>query len=220
MCAPVTIKDSLSIGEQVAVALWKKNAVRTAAHDSFTWTSGIRSPIYCDSRVLISHAEVRQSITRAFEKLYEKMFAEVEVIAGVATGGILYGGLLADALGLPFIYVRPQAKSHGMGKAIEGQVKKGQKVVVVEDVCTTGGSIRQAVAHLQKAGLQVCGLLAVFSYGLKKLAKWLEEAQLTLHALTSFETLIQVGREEGRIQQKEYERLLRFHEKLDKTLSA
>ncbi len=176
---------------KVAELLLKVKAVKLQPNQPFTWASGWKSPIYCDNRVTLSHPSVRTFIRQSFSELITEMFGKPDVIAGVATGGVPQGVLVAQELGLPFIYVRSSAKGHGMGNMIEGAFEKGQNVIVVEDLISTGGSSIKAVESLKEAGLNVKGLAAIFTYGFKVAADNFKEAECPFVTLTDYTILIE-----------------------------
>ena len=154
-----------SISHQVAAKLLQIEAIRLSLESPFTWASGWKSPIYCDNRLSLSYPSVREFIKLALKSLIQQEFEKTEAIAGVATAGIPQGALVADALGLPFLYVRSKAKGHGMTNMIEGVTQAGQKVVLVEDLISTGGSSIKAAIALRDAGIDVLGMVSIFTYG-------------------------------------------------------
>lgn len=176
---------------KVAEFLLQIKAVKLNPKDPFTWASGIKSPIYCDNRVTLSYPQIRTFIRQAFAEAILESFGKPDVIAGVATGGIAQGALVAEELGLPFIYVRSSAKGHGMGNLIEGYFEKGQRVVVIEDLISTGGSSLKAVEALRDAGLEVKGLLAIFSYGFDVATQNFNEAHCPYITLSNYDILLQ-----------------------------
>lgn len=149
----------------VATALLKIEAIKIQPNNPFTWASGWKSPIYCDNRLSLSYPEIRTMIKGYLSDVIQNSFPDTDAIGGVATAGIPQGALVADALNLPFIYIRAKAKGHGMGNKIEGKVTPGQKVILIEDLVSTGGSSLQAAEALQEAGVEVAGMLAIFTYG-------------------------------------------------------
>lgn len=175
---------------KVAEFLLQIKAVKLRPNDPFTWASGIKSPIYCDNRVTLSYPSVRTFIRQTYAESVLEHFGKPDVIAGVATGGIAQGALVAQELGLPFIYVRSSAKAHGMGNQIEGHFEKGQKVVVIEDLISTGGSSLKAVAALREAELDVKGLVAIFTYGFKLAHDNFINAECPYATLTNYDTLL------------------------------
>jgi orotate phosphoribosyltransferase len=176
---------------KLAEILLQVKAVKLQPNNPFTWASGWKSPIYCDNRVTLSYPAARTHIRQAFSEYIEQKFGKPDVIAGVATGGIPQGVLIAQELGLPFIYVRSAAKGHGMGNLVEGAFEKGQRVVVVEDLISTGGSSLKAVEALTEAGLEVRGLAAIFTYGFKVAQDNFKKAGCPFITLTDYTILIE-----------------------------
>jgi len=166
-------------------------AVKLSPSDPFTWASGKKSPIYCDNRLTLSYPEVRRLICQSFVDKIKENFKDVEVIAGVATGGIAHGALVAEALGLPMIYVRDKPKGHGRMNLIEGHIEAGKRVVVIEDLISTGGSSLKAVEGIRESGGNVLGLLAIFTYGFEAANKAFEAANCPFDTLTNFQSLLQ-----------------------------
>jgi orotate phosphoribosyltransferase len=181
----------INTAKLVALELLKTNSVQLSPNKLFTWASGIQSPIYCDNRRLLSFPESRTLIKNAFAKLISEKYPQAEIVVGVATGGIAVGALTADLLQKPFAYVRTEAKKHGMGNRIEGIVKSGQKVVVIEDLISTGGSSLLAVEALRESGCEVLGMLAIFSYGLPSATANFEKAECDLTILSNYDILIE-----------------------------
>ena len=163
----------------------------------FTWASGWKSPIYCDNRKVLSYPAARKVVYEAFVEIIKKHFKDVEVIAGVATGAIAYGMMVAEVLGLPFVYVRPKPKDHGTGVQVEGDLPEKARVVVVEDLISTGGSSLAAVDALHKAGANVLGMVAIFSYNFIKSIRAFENANVELHTLSHYEALLEKAVEEN-----------------------
>jgi orotate phosphoribosyltransferase len=189
--------------KKVAEYLLQIKAIKLQPSNPFTWASGWKSPIYCDNRRTLSYPEVRSFIRDSFCSLVKELYPGAEVIAGVATGAIAHGVLAAEKLELPFIYVRSEAKSHGLGNQIEGYFEKGQKVVVIEDLISTGGSSLNAVKALKEAGCDVLGMVAIFTYGFGKASESFAAENTELHTLTNYNALIEsallsgyIGREE------------------------
>jgi len=178
-----------TIALEVAKKLLKVNAVKLQPNQPFTWASGLKSPIYCDNRILLSYPDIRSYIKNA---LKDKIFAfgSIDVIAGVATAGIPHGALLADALGLPFIYVRSKSKAHGRKNLIEGELKKGSKILVVEDLISTGKSSLAACDSLIEGGGQVIGVLAIFTYGFQKAYDIFSEREIPMDTLSNYDSLL------------------------------
>ncbi|MBC1286614.1 orotate phosphoribosyltransferase [Listeria booriae] len=183
--------------KQVAEQLLKIKAVFLQPNDPFTWASGIKSPIYCDNRLTLGFPKTRQFIAKALAEKIKAAFPEVEVLAGTATAGIPHAAWASDILDLPMVYVRSKAKEHGKGNQIEGPITKGQKVVVIEDLISTGGSSITAVEALREAGCDVLGIAAIFTYGLEKGKTLLGAANVEVAALTNYEILIEVALDEG-----------------------
>lgn len=179
-----------SIAAEVAKKLLEIEAIRLQPDKPFTWASGWKSPIYCDNRLSLSFPEVRNLIKDNLVKSVQHFFPQVEAIAGVATAGIPQGALIANELSLPFLYVRSKPKGHGMENMIEGKVTPRQKVVVVEDLVSTGGSSLKAAEDLKKAGFEVMGMVAIFSYGFDIATKNFEEAGIKLICLSHYDALL------------------------------
>ena len=184
---------------QIASYLLETEAIKLRPENPFTWSSGWLSPIYCDNRVTLSYPAIRSFIKTALSEQIRKHFPEVEVIGGVATAGISQGALVADLLELPYIYVRPEPKNHGMGNQIEGTLKEGQKVVLVEDLISTGGSSLKAAQAVMQAGGQVIGMAAIFTYGFEKATQNFKEANIPLICLSNYQNLLGIALEEGHI---------------------
>ena len=165
-------------------------AIKLSPNKPFTWASGINSPIYCDNRVTLSYPQIRTFIRQGYAESVLEHFGRPDVIAGVATGGIAQGALVAQELGLPFIYVRSEAKAHGMGNQIEGYYEEGQKVVVIEDLISTGGSSLKAIDALREAKLDVRGLIAIFTYGFDVAHSNFAEAECPYMTLTDYPTML------------------------------
>jgi len=196
----------------VALSLLQIKAIKLNPANPFTWASGWRSPIYCDNRKTLSYPAVRKLICESFAELIGELYPEAEVIAGVATGAIAHGILVAERLGLPFIYVRPAPKSHGLANQVEGEVKPGAKVVVVEDLISTGGSSLNAVEALRQAGCEVSGMTAIFTYGFPVAEENFRQAGVQLDALTNYQLLISIAVEQGYIRPEESETLAAWRE--------
>lgn len=184
---------------KIAEYLLEINAIKLSPAAPFTWTSGWKSPIYSDNRLSLSHPEVRNFIKVALGHLVSERFDKAEAIIGVATAGIAPGALVADQLNLPFGYVRSEAKKHGMGKQVEGDIKPGQKVVVVEDLVSTGKSSLQAVQSLREFGCEVLGMVSIFTYGFDAAQAAFEQAQCPYFSLSNYNTLIEVATAKGLI---------------------
>ncbi len=189
------IKIQEEMADKVAAMLLQIQAIKLDAEKPFTWASGWKSPIYCDNRLSLSYPEIRKSIRDGLVLAIKENFFTVESIAGVATAGIAQGALVAEALELPFIYVRPKPKEHGMENLIEGRVVKGQKVVVVEDLVSTGGSSLKAVQALREAGLEVLGMISIFNYGFDVATRNFSEANVSLISLSDYNSLLRYALE-------------------------
>ena len=188
-----------SIEKIVAKQLLDIKAVKLSPENPFTWASGWKSPIYCDNRKVLSYPAARKVVYEAFVEVIKKNFKDVDVIAGVATGAIAYGMMVAEVLGLPFVYVRPKPKDHGTGAQVEGDLPEKARVVVVEDLISTGGSSLAAVDALQKAGANVLGMVAIFTYNFIKSRRAFENANVELHTLSHYEALLEKAVEENYI---------------------
>lgn len=196
----------------IASLLLQSKSIILEPTQPFTWASGWQSPIYCDNRVTLSYPEIRDSIKEAFRKSIADHFDHPDLIAGVATGAIAQGALVADIMNLPFIYVRPTAKGHGRQNLIEGRLLPGQKVVVVEDLISTGGSSLKAVEALRQAGATVLGMVAIFSYGFEVAVENFKQADVELHTLTNYHMLIETALSAGDIQQDQVAMLQQWRE--------
>lgn len=173
----------------IARKLLQINAIKLSPQNPFTWASGMRSPIYCDNRITLSYPEVRREIKKAMAET-SKVFGAVDMIAGVATAGIAHGALLADYLDLPFCYVRAAPKGHGRQNQIEGEIKPGSKILVVEDLISTGGSSIEVVEILRKEGFTVSGVIAIFDYGFEKAAENFRNSECKYISLSNYSALI------------------------------
>ena len=193
--------------KKTAEVLLQVNAIKLSPKDPFTWASGWKSPIYCDNRIILSFPPIRNYVREAMGKHIEKQFGKPDVIAGVATGAIGIGMLVAEYLGLPFIYVRPEAKGHGRKNQIEGFVEKGQNVVVVEDLISTGKSSLNAVKALKEAGVNVKGMVAIFTYGFDIAAENFKKEDIILNTLSNYENLLEQALETNYISEKELKAL-------------
>jgi orotate phosphoribosyltransferase len=196
-----------STAKKTAEVLLQINAIKLSPKDPFTWASGWKSPIYCDNRIVLSFPPIRNYIREKMAKHIEKQYGKPDVIAGVATGAIGIGALVAEYLGLPFVYVRPEAKKHGRQNQIEGFIQKGQNVVVVEDLISTGKSSLNAVKALKAAEVNVKGMVAIFSYGFDVSAKSFEKDNVTLYTLSNYENLLEQALDTKYITNKELETL-------------
>ncbi|MGV3009914.1 orotate phosphoribosyltransferase [Streptococcus thoraltensis] len=189
----------MTLATQIASDLLDIKAVYLQPEDPFIWASGIKSPIYTDNRITLSYPETRTLIENGFVEVIREHFPEVEVIAGTATAGIPHGAIIADKMNLPFSYIRSKPKDHGAGNQIEGRVVKGEKMVIIEDLISTGGSVLDAVKAAQDAGVEVLGVVAIFTYELPKAQANFEEANVKLVTLSNYSELIKVAKVQGYI---------------------
>ena len=188
-----------SIDKKLAKSLMDIKAVLLRPQEPFTWASGWHSPIYCDNRRILSHPELRAQVAQWLADKAMELYPEAEVVAGVATGAIAHGVLAADRMQKPFVYVRPKPKDHGTGSQIEGELAPGKKVVVIEDLISTGMSSLAAVKALRDAGAQVLGMVAIFTYGFDLAAQRFEEDKVRLDTLSNYSALVDVASETGYI---------------------
>ncbi len=191
----------------IAKSLLQIKAIKLSPANPFTWASGWRSPIYCDNRKVLSYPEVRKQVYENFAKLIAEKYPDAQVIAGVATGAIAHGVLVAEAMGKPFIYVRSSPKAHGLANQVEGEFHAGDRVVVVEDLVSTGGSSLSAVEALRAAGCDVLGMVAIFSYGFPTADDNFRKAGVTLDTLSNYKALIECATEEGYVKEEELKTL-------------
>ncbi|GAB3793680.1 orotate phosphoribosyltransferase [Virgibacillus kimchii] len=204
----------MAVKHDVARDLLKIKAVQINPDHYFTWTSGIKSPIYCDNRLTMSYPSIRKKITKAFVELVEELREKPEVIAGCATAGIPHAAWLADELNLPMVYVRSKPKAHGKGNQIEGEINEGKKVLVIEDLISTGGSSIDTAVALRRAGMEVIGVFAIFTYGIEKSKNAFAAENLDLETITNFEQLIDALVEDGELQEKDKGKLLEWRNRL------
>jgi orotate phosphoribosyltransferase len=198
--------------KEIATHLLEIGAVSLEPNEPFTWSSGLKSPIYCDNRLTLAYPHVRNAIADGLAALIRTHFPDAEAIAGTATAGIPHAAWVSERLGLPMCYVRSQAKGHGKGKQIEGKVDKGQKIVVVEDLISTGGSSLNAVRALREEGCQVLGVAAIFTYGLEKGKQAFAENNVEVHTLTDYDTLIETAVELGVVTEQDLATLRKWRE--------
>jgi orotate phosphoribosyltransferase len=196
--------------KKTAENLLQIKAIKLQPSNPFTWASGWKSPIYCDNRKTLSFPEVRSYIRDSFAAMIRDLYPHAEMIAGVATGAIAHGVLVADKLGLPFIYVRSEAKEHGLGNQIEGYFEKGHKVVVIEDLISTGGSSLNAVQALRESGCEVLGMAAIFTYEFKKASDAFVSGNCKLDTLSNYSVLVDTALKTGYIGQSEVETLRKW----------
>ena len=194
----------------IAKDLLKIGAVFFRPDEPFTWASGIKSPIYCDNRLTLTTPEVRLDVEKGLAELIREHYPEAEVLMGTSTAGIAHAAITAHILNMPMGYVRSGAKDHGRQNQIEGKLEPGQKVVVVEDLISTGGSVLEVVDVLREAGAQVLGIVSIFTYGMKKGLERLHSASVENHSLTDFDTIAAVAAEEGYIRPEDVARLIAF----------
>jgi len=195
----------------ITKSLLEIQAIKFNFNEPFTWTSGWKSPVYCDNRASLSNHSLRRIIRDGYVEIIRKKFPHAEVIAGVATGAIAQGVLVADQLELPFIYVREKAKEHGLKRIIEGNLEKGQKVVIIEDSISTGGSSLKAWDELEKVQANVLGMVAAFSYDFADTKKKFSEKNYRLETISTFLTVIHVALKEGYITKEEFVKLEMWH---------
>jgi len=195
------------IAKKTAEVLLQVNAIKLSPKEPFTWASGWKSPIYCDNRIILSFPPIRNYVRETMAKHIERQYGKPDAIAGVATGAIGIGMLVAEYLNLPFIYVRPDAKGHGRKNQIEGFIEKGQNVVVVEDLISTGKSSLNAVKALRDGGINVKGMVAIFTYGFEVSQENFEKEKVTLHTLGNYESLLEQALHTNYITESELELL-------------
>ncbi len=188
---------------KVAAFLLQIKAIKLQPTKPFTWASGLKSPIYCDNRIILSYPKIRTYIRQQFVNAVVEQFGKPDVIAGVATGGIAHGALIAQELGVPFVYVRSEAKKHGLSNLIEGVVEKGQTVVIIEDLISTGSSSLNALNALREAGCDVKGMVAIFTYEFKVAADNFKKAKCKLVTLSSYSVMLKQAVESSYIKEKE-----------------
>ncbi len=198
------------LAEKVASNLLKIKAVFLKPNDPFTWASGIKSPIYCDNRLTLSYPEVREVVEEGLKETILTYFPEAEILEGTSTAGIAHAAIVATKMNLPMGYVRSGHKDHGRGNQIEGISPKGKKVVVVEDLISTGGSSLEVVDILREEGAEVLGIVSIFTYNLAKGKEKLEADHCINHSLSNFETLIAIAKKEDYIKEEDIEKLLKF----------
>jgi orotate phosphoribosyltransferase len=194
----------------VAEKLLQVNAVKLNPENPFIWASGWKSPIYCDNRKVLSFPFIRDYIKSELCNVVFEKFPEAELLAGVATAGIAWGAMVADQLKLPYVYVRPKPKEHGLGNQIEGYYERGQKVVVIEDLVSTGKSSLQVIEVLKETGLEIAGMVSIFTYGFPVATEMLQKRGITYYPLTDYPTLIQLAAEKQIISSNQMEILLKW----------
>ena len=196
----------------IARDLLKIQAVFFRPDEPFTWASGIKSPVYCDNRLTLTAPQVRLDVETGLSELVREYYPEAEVLMGTSTAGIAHAAIAAHLMGLPMGYVRSGAKDHGRKNQIEGRLEQGQKVVVIEDLISTGGSVLEVVNVLREAGAEVLGVASIFTYGMQKGLERLAAAEVTNHSLTNFDVIARVAAEEGYIRPEDVARLLAFRD--------
>lgn len=200
------------INETIAQHLLQIKAIKLNPTNPFTWSSGLKAPIYCDNRKSLSYPTTRNIVKKGFLQLIEAQYSDAGVIAAVATGAIAMGAVIADALNKPLVYIRPKAKSHGLQNRIEGEVREGQRVVVIEDLISTGNSSLAAVDVLREKNCKVLGMAAIFTYGLSVAAENFENKQCKLYTLCDYKTVIKLALQINYIDQIELNSLLKWHD--------
>jgi len=198
------------IAKKTAELLLQINAIKLEPENPFTWASGWKSPIYCDNRIMLSYPQVRNFVREEIAKQVEQLYGKPDVIAGVATGAIGVGILVAEALGLPFVYVRPKPKEHGRQNQIEGYFEPGQSVVVIEDLISTGNSSLNAVKALKEQKADIKGMIAIFTYGFPVSTENFEKEGVELHTLSDYENLIEQASDTNYIQEMQLQTLLEW----------
>ena len=198
--------------EKLAKYLLQSKAIKLEPTRPFIWASGWKSPIYCDNRKTLSFPEIRSYIKKEFVKLILAKFGKPDVIAGVATGAIAHGVLVAEAMDIPFVYVRSSAKGHGLENLIEGELKAGQRVIVIEDLISTGGSSLKAVEALRQAKAEVAGMVAIFTYGFPQAIKNFKMASCELYTLSNYDSLIRIAVDSGQVNENQLSILREWRE--------
>nr|WP_299000799.1 orotate phosphoribosyltransferase [uncultured Allomuricauda sp.] len=198
------------VAKKTAELLLQINAIKLDPENPFTWASGWKSPIYCDNRIMLSFPKVRRFVGQQMAKQVEQLYGKPDVVAGVATGAIGIGLLVAEALDLPFVYVRPEPKSHGRQNQIEGQIEEGQTVVVIEDLISTGKSSLNAVRALKSKNVELKGMIAIFTYGFDIASSNFNEEKVSLHTLSDYDHLIQQASETNYIKESQLQTLLQW----------
>lgn len=201
-----------NIKETIARSLLSIKAVFFRPNEPFTWASGIKSPVYCDNRLILSAPEVRERVEQAIADAVRTEYPDAEVLMGTSTAGIAHAAIAAHLMGIPMGYVRSGAKDHGRQNQIEGRLERGQKVVVIEDLISTGGSVLEVVEVLRAAGAEVLGIVSIFTYGMQKGIDRLAAAGVKNHSLTDFDTVARIAGEEGYIEKADVKRLIAFRD--------
>jgi len=201
----------MALAKEIAAQLLEIGAVKLQPDHPFTWSSGWKSPIYCDNRIVLSYPEVRTNVQHGLVALAQT-FEDVDGVAGVATAGIAHGALLADRLNLPYLYIRSKAKGHGRQNLIEGELKKGHRYLVIEDLISTGGSALKACEALQQAGGHIAGVLAIFTYEFPHATDAFANANVTFRTLSNYSTLLEVAQEKKLIESTAVSLLAKWRE--------
>lgn len=201
-----------NIKETIARSLLSIKAVFFRPNEPFTWASGIKSPVYCDNRLILTAPEVRERVEQAIADAVKTEYPDAEVLMGTSTAGIAHAAIAAHLMGIPMGYVRSGAKDHGRQNQIEGRLERGQKVVVIEDLISTGGSVLEVVEVLRAAGAEVLGIVSIFTYGMQKGIDRLAAAGVKNHSLTDFDTVARIAGEEGYIEKADVKRLIAFRD--------
>lgn len=201
-----------TLAQDTAEFLLQIKAIKLDAGNPFTWSSGIKSPIYCDNRKILSYPKIRTFVRQEFVKLINEEYGDIDLIAGVATGAIAIGALVAQDLGLPFVYVRSSKKEHGLTNLIEGVAESGQSVVVIEDLVSTGGSSLSAVRALREAGCVVKGMAAIFTYGLETAIENFKKENCPLVTLTNYDQLIKYAHDKTYVKEADLQSLIKWRE--------
>ncbi len=199
-------------GSNIADFLLQIKAVKLQPNQPFTWASGWQSPIYCDNRITLSHPRIRTYIRQELVKVIDEKFGPPDIIAGVATGAIAHGVLVAEAMGLPFVYVRSSAKEHGRQNLIEGEVHRNQSCVVIEDLISTGQSSLKAVTSLRDSGVMVKGMISIFNYGFDQATDAFRNANCPIYSLSNYDVLVKQALKNGYISQSDFEHLGKWRE--------
>ncbi|MGD6772234.1 orotate phosphoribosyltransferase [Staphylococcus simulans] len=202
------------MSKQIAQSLLDIGAVALSPNDLFTWSSGIKSPIYCDNRVTLGYPEVRNAIRDGLIELIQTHFKDAEIVSGTATAGIPHAAFISEKLDMPMSYVRSKSKSHGKQNQIEGAPSKDKKIVVVEDLISTGGSSLVAAEALREAGAEVLGVVAIFTYGLAKADQMFKDADIPFYTLSDYNELIDVAKEQGKISESDIQSLVEWRDNL------
>ncbi len=207
--------ENREIREEISGGLLDIKAVFLRPDQPFVWASGIKSPIYTDNRLILSYPELRTKVEKALAQMVKDHFPEARVLMGTATAGIAHAAIVADLLGLPMGYVRSSSKDHGRNNRIEGKLEKGSKVVVIEDLISTGGSLLECVRCLRDAGADVLGAISIFSYNMEKSKNNFKEENLSVYSLTNFDTIIETAAKSSYIKEEDKVKLLAFRDNPD-----